>query len=349
MAYESNTMTNPMPSTILNNHPEQRFSSQRSNDPRSERQLAMTPQPQRLMQLHRPLAQTDKSDQVSEMPQPGDVLGKYQLIEVLGQGGSCRVYRGKHTRLPIHVAVKVLNSELSCDPSVLLQLREEAALLAGLNHPNIVRLWDFDDEGKHPYIVTELVDGRTLAELIEQSGPLMPDWAVYIMAQVVDGLAAAHQLGIVHRDIKPGNILLTKDGKAKLVDLGLALVGRATAGSDRPDLTPTRSHVMGTAAYIAPEQARSPDTCDHRADMYSLGATFFHALTGRLPFEGRSRMDVIIKHVQEPLVPPHRYNPNIPAVLSGLIERLMAKNPAERFASYDELAHVLRLLAECQE
>jgi serine/threonine protein kinase len=308
-----------------------------------------------MMELHRPTTEASAATATAataaddDMPRPGDVLGKYQLLDVLGQGGSCRVYRGKHTRLPIQVAVKVLNSELASDQTLLAQLRDEAALLAGLNHPNIVRLWDFDDEGKHPYIVTELVDGRTLAELIEQSGPLMPDWAVYIMAQVVEGLAAAHQLGIVHRDIKPGNILLTKDGKAKLVDLGLALVQRAKAGPARPELTPTRSHIMGTAAYIAPEQARNPDLCDHRADMYSLGATFYHALTGRMPFEGRSRMDVIIKHLQEPLVPPRRHNPSIPAVLSGLIERLMAKNPAERFATYDELAHVLRLLAECND
>lgn len=277
------------------------------------------------------------------MPVVGDMIGKYRLLEVLGEGGSCRVYRGQHTRLPLMVAVKVLLMSCADDPFTLSQLREEAAMLAQLNHPNVIRLWDFDDEAEHPYIITELVEGQTLLQLVESCGPISSEWAVYLMSQVADGLLAAHQLGVVHRDIKPGNILVTQSGLAKIVDLGLAIVNRPQLAGQ--SMTPTSLSVTGTAGYLAPEQARDASICDYRSDMYSLGATFYHALTGRLPFEGKSRMSVILKHIQEPLVPACELNPAIAPQVSAVICRLMAKDPNNRYLSYDELSDHLREVA----
>jgi serine/threonine protein kinase len=276
------------------------------------------------------------------LPALGDCLGKYRLLSIIGRGATGVVYRGEHLKLPLQVAVKVLCLEED-EESLLAQLGAEARLLAGLNHPNIVRLWDFDDEGKHPYLVTELVEGRTLEQLMAQSGPLLQDWALHLMSQVIAALRAAYEVGIVHRDVKPANILLTKQGQVKLADLGLALLTRSTSAEDLENFN---AHLTGTAAYMSPEQACAPGSVDHRADIYSLGATFYHAMTGKLPFDGRSRMEVVFKHIKELPVPPDVRNRNISPEASALILRMMAKDVDDRFASYEQLAaEVDRLLA----
>jgi serine/threonine protein kinase len=270
------------------------------------------------------------------MPRVGDTLGKYRLTGVLGEGSTCRVYRGEHVRLPLVVAVKVFGAAEWLDPAVMHQLRQEAALLCGLNHPNIIRLWDFDDEGPHPYLVTELVDGRPLSRTMAEAGPLIPDWALHLAGQVVDGLEAALELGIIHRDVKPSNVLLTRDGRAKLADLGLAVTVDPAGAAPRAGPRAPRP-ITGTAGYVAPEQARDARPVDHRADIYSLGATLYHCVCGRLPFTGRSAMEVILKHIQEPPLPPINVVPNVPPRLSDLILRMMSKAPADRFASYADL------------
>lgn len=284
----------------------------------------------------------------SEFPRVGEVLGKYRLTAVLGQGSSARVFRGEHLRLPLAVAVKVLTPENATSPDVLERLGREAAVLAGLNHPNIVRLWDFDDAGPFPFIATEFVEGRTLADAIARCGRLTPDWAAHLAGEAVAGLAAAHQTGIIHRDVKPANVLIAKDGRVKLADLGLALVRRTAApdtiAADRR--TPTTTGLSGTPAYMAPEQARDPEGIDHRADMYALGATLYHALTGRPPFTGRSPAEVILRHVTERPVPPRSIHPAIPEAMSALVLRLLAKSPADRPVTYAELADALRSLAD---
>lgn len=283
-------------------------------------------------------------DAAVPMPRVGETLGKYRLTGVLGEGSTCRVYRGEHIRLPLVVAVKVFGRAGWQDKAVLHQLRQEATLLCGLNHPNIIRMWDFDDEGLHPYLVTELVDGRTLGRLIADSGPLVPDWAVHLALQVVDGLEAALALGVVHRDVKPSNILLTRDGRVKLADLGLAAtVGAALLARGE---VPAHEGITGTAAYIAPEQARNNGLVDHRADIYSLGATLYHCVCGRLPFSGRSPMEVILKHIQQVPVPPRAVVPHVPQRLSDLILRMMAKAPADRFATYSELGEEMRSILD---
>jgi serine/threonine protein kinase len=267
----------------------------------------------------------------------GTLLGKYLLVEQIGRGASCVVFRGLHRGLNLPVAVKVLPYESDCeDPAVREQFRAEARLQARLDHPNIVRVLDFEDEVALPYLVLEYVQGWTLAELIAKQGRVAPEPALRKMLQIGEGLAALHQLGVVHRDVKPGNILLPADGRgAKLADLGLALVigqARAAGVSDTP-----KGVVVGTAAYIAPEQALCMALIDHRADVYSLGATLYHALTGRLPFPGRSRLEVLFKHTQEALVPPDRLVPELGSAVSDLIGRMMAKDPGGRHQTYPEL------------
>jgi len=225
----------------------------------------------------------------------GATLGKCVLLEKIGQGSTGTVYRALHKTLNIPVAVKVLHFDDSDNDRQLYdRFQTEARLLAQLNHPNIVRVWDFEDDAHAPYLVLEHVEGLSLEELIRQSGRLLLDRALPLMRQVTQSLAAAWKLGIVHRDVKPANILVARDGTAKLADLGLALLVENRAATD---LTVGNS-LAGTVAYMPPEQA-SGRQVDHRSDIYALGATFYHVVTGRFPFEGRSRLELLLKHAQE--------------------------------------------------
>ena len=284
-----------------------------------------------------------KTDPVSDLPSVGSKLGKYQLTAQLGRGGTSMVFKAVHLKLDITVAVKVMLREwLENDPEALVRLQTEARLLARLNHKHIIRLWDLEDETRTPYLIMEFAEGGSLAARLRQSGRVPQDQAVGIVLQVIDALNAANQLGVVHRDIKPDNILLTRDGEAKLADFGLAVAGQRVAQKSS-SLTPTQqpAHFAGTAGYLAPEQIRRPDAVDFRADMYSLGATLYHAVVGRLPFEG-PRMQVILKHLKEMPEPPHLVITEIEPALSDVILKMMAKEPRERYASYEELAAALR-------
>jgi len=268
----------------------------------------------------------------------GRVLGKCLLTELLGQGGCGLVFRALHQGLNIPVAVKVLQRQaLAGHAEVYQRLRTEARLLAQLNHPSIVRVLDFEDDPTWPYIVLEFVEGFSLAELILQSGALRLHRAVKIITQIAGGLAAARKLGIVHRDVKPANILLTKDGSAKLADLGLAMVVEGGLSAESLGLGRQRDDLAGTLAYMAPDQFSSSALVDHRADIYGLGATFYHAVTGQPPFSGGTPMEVMLKHVQESAVPPHHLVPELDPGASAVILRMMAKEPTQRHATYEEL------------
>jgi serine/threonine protein kinase len=274
------------------------------------------------------------------LPAVGSILGKYELLSLLGRGSTSVVYEGRHRKLQIPVAVKVLHHDvLANSPQLLGQLVSEAILLAKLNHPNIVRLWDLDDDGPAPYLVLEYVQGTTLAELIERKRPVPIPFAFAVIRQAVEGLADAHKLGIVHRDVKPGNLLIGRDGVVKVADLGLAMV----VGDLLSRRATCRSGVLpaGTAAYLAPEQARDPASVDFRADIYSLGATLYHAVTGRFPFDGGTSMQVILNHLQEPPVNPRQYVPDLSEEAADLIVRMLAKDPQCRVGSYDELRMAL--------
>jgi hypothetical protein len=262
----------------------------------------------------------------------GATLGKCLLTEVLGQGGGGTVYRALHQGLNIPVAVKVFphgpGGEL---PIAARQLRHEARLLAQLNHPNVVRILDFADDPQGTYLVMEFVEGLTLADLIRQGGRVEQRRALAVVRQVAEALAAAHRLGIVHRDVKPANVLLTREGTAKLADLGLALV--VGTEDDR--------QIVGTALYMAPEQSTGAVPLDHRADQYALGATWYHAVTGQPPFNGETPLAVLVQHASAPPVPPHQLLPHLHPAVSALILRLLAKAPADRFATYADLIAAL--------
>ncbi|MGL6075598.1 MAG: serine/threonine-protein kinase [Fimbriiglobus sp.] len=273
-------------------------------------------------------------------PKVGDVLGKCLITGVLGKGGHGVVYTALHQTLNIPVAVKLLFADgMIADDFIRKQLTHEARTLAKLNHPNVTRVLDFDD-GAVPYVVLEFVEGPSLAELIAQTGGLRPNRAIELLKHCILGLQAAAEHGIVHRDIKPGNILLTKTGIAKIADLGLAL-----SKSDSVTSVKKSSNPIGTCAYMAPEQAVTAHEVDFRADIYSLGATFYHVMTGRLPFTARSPREFLIKHAHEPVVPPHMIEDSgVDVGTSEVLVRMMAKNPHDRYETYAELLEAIEKL-----
>jgi eukaryotic-like serine/threonine-protein kinase len=272
--------------------------------------------------------------------QAGAVLGKCLLTGQIGKGGYGVVYSALHQTLGIPVAIKVLLSGSDVpDPEHVRQLRMEAQLLARLNHPNIIRVLDFDDTPL-PYVVMEHVEGPSLADLITTTGSIWCQRACGIFAQTVLGLKAAWDVGIVHRDIKPGNILLNKAGEAKIADLGLAM------SPFHSSLKSASNSPIGTCVYMAPEQARTAHDVDFRADIYSLGATFYHAVTGQLPFTARSAREMLMKHQFDVLTPANVRAPQlVDAETANLIGRMMAKEPSQRPASYDALHAELSDLA----
>jgi len=274
-------------------------------------------------------------------PKVGAMLGKCLLTELIGKGGTALVFRALHKTLNIQVAVKVLPP----DKAFHAILKNEARLLAKLDHPRIVRVLDFDDEGSRPYLILEYVEGLSLADLIAQSGRLRPDRAVGIAVQTAEALAAAQAFGLIHRDVKPANILLTRDGSTKLADLGLALARdkhfRQAGGLKSSDENVGTGTLAGTAAYMSPEQAADKGAIDHRADIYSLGATLYQALVGHSPFSGSRLMETLRRHRDEAPVPPKQLVPELPQALSDVVLRMLAKNPADRYGNYSDLTTAL--------
>lgn len=270
-------------------------------------------------------------------PEPGTVVGTYALQHKLGEGVSCHVFRGWDEALSRPVALKILNWANVYDRAAAMkQLRMEAAALARVKHPAVIRFIDFAFDPRWPYLVTEFFEGRPLGELLRAGGALPPEWALFLTSQMADALGAVWRAGLVHRDIKPDNILVGPNGNAKLIDFGLAKADAIEAGRER-----TGPEMAGTAAYLAPEQAKDASSVDLRADIYSLGVTLYEALTGRLPFEGRNRVQVIFQHLNTPPVPPAERAPGVPPLLSDLCLWMLAKSPADRPQNYDELRQAL--------
>ena len=266
-------------------------------------------------------------------PEIGSIVGPYTIQERLGEGISCHVYRGWDETRSCPVALKILNWENVYDrPAAMRQLRTEAAALARVKHPQVVRFIDFGFDPRWPYLVTEFFEGRTLGDLLRSGGALPPAWALYLTSQMVDGLGAVWKAGLVHRDIKPDNIMIGPNGTSKLIDFGLA-----KADVIRANQVPTGPEMAGTAGYLAPEQARDASSVDHRADVYSLGVTLYEALTGRMPFEGRNRMQVIFQHLNAAPMPPSQRVPGIPPLASDLCLWMLAKAPGDRPQNYEEL------------
>jgi eukaryotic-like serine/threonine-protein kinase len=266
---------------------------------------------------------------------------RYRVIGLLGTGGMARVYRARDELLGREVALKVLSERLSSDRSFVERFRREAQNAAGLNHPNIVALYDYGDEDNRYFIVMELIEGRSLSEVLDEDGALMPERAAEIARDTANGLGRAHEAGIVHRDIKPHNIMITNNGQTKVTDFGIA---RALGGDAEATMTQT-GMVIGTAAYLSPEQAQG-NPVDARSDVYSLGCVLHEALTGDAPFSGDTPLSIAYKHVRETPERASAVNSDVPEALDAIVMKAMSKNPDNRYANANEMADDLdRFLA----
>jgi len=272
----------------------------------------------------------------------GDIVGKCEIIDLLGRGGMGAVYRCKHRTLQIEVALKIMSFSAATEEErngLVQRFFREAHAAARIRHENVVSVLDVDStsEGLH-YMLMEIVDGSSVKKLVE-SGPLDPREAARLTRDTAKALSAAHALGIVHRDVKPENILLTKDRRVKISDFGIASVGQDTGSEEGPKLTQT-GQVVGTPHYMSPEQVNG-DAVDGRADIYSLGATLYHLLTGSFPFRGTSAFQVCMKHVMEALERPKTRHPGVPDALDELVVSMMAKKPGDRPQTAEAVADAL--------
>ncbi|GAA3078879.1 serine/threonine-protein kinase [Kribbella aluminosa] len=275
------------------------------------------------------------------------VGGRYEEGEPLGRGGMAEVRRGLDNRLGRSVAIKRLRVDLASDATFQARFRREAQSAASLNHPTIVSVYDTGEEPDPngsgvtiPYIVMELVTGKTLRDLIREGRKIMPERALEITSGVLEALDYSHRAGIVHRDIKPGNVMLTPQGQVKVMDFGIA---RAVADTSST-MTQTAA-VIGTAQYLSPEQARG-ETVDARSDLYSTGCLLYELLTGRPPFVGESPVSVAYQHVREQPLPPSSFDPDIPPEVDAVVLKALAKNREERYQSASEMrADIHRVLA----
>ncbi|MCU0723543.1 MAG: serine/threonine protein kinase, partial [Planctomycetes bacterium] len=265
-------------------------------------------------------------------------VGGYQLIKLIGKGGMGSVYRARQVSLDRIVALKVLNRQLHDNVAYRERFLREARAVGGLNHPHIVRAIDAGEDGGNLYFAMELVDGRNVTAHLQEGGPFREARAAAVGRQVALALAHAWRHGIVHRDIKPENILIDRDGVAKLTDLGLA----KSTGEERR--ITQAGMAMGTPYYISPEQIRLAETLDVRADLYALGATMFHMVTGRPPYLADSSAAVVSMHVSAPVPDPRQYAPGLSPALCAVLMKLMAKDAKDRFQTPEELVAALDAL-----
>jgi serine/threonine-protein kinase len=265
------------------------------------------------------------------------LLARYKLNARVGVGGMATVYDGEDLLLGRRVAVKVPLPSFASDPAFVTRFENEARAAAALAHPNLVGVYDVGEDGETRFIVMEFVDGETLKDLIRREGPLQPEDLVQVGTQVADALDAAHRRGLVHRDVKPQNILLTPEGRVKLADFGIALA----LGADSATRTGT---VLGSVHYLAPEVARG-ESATPLSDIYGLGVVLYEMCTAQLPYAGDSPLAIALQHVESEPPRPSAWNPRVPPALEAIVLKAMAKAPGERYQTAAELAAALRAFA----
>jgi len=269
-------------------------------------------------------------------------IGNYDLLDRLGAGGMGTVFKARHRRMKRIVALKVLSAEISRDPLFVKRFQREVETIACLGHPNIVMAYDADEAEAGHFLVMEFVNGRDLAACVERDGPFTVARAVSCIEQAARGLAYAHAQEIVHRDIKPHNLLLDEHGVVKVTDLGLArLSHEAENAAPAAAAVTTAGGVLGTVDYMPPEQAIDSTTIDHRADIYSLGCTLFYLLTGRAPYQGATIVAILLKHRDAPIPRLTELRPDVPPRLDALLQRMLAKEPTLRVQTMTEVADEL--------
>ncbi|HEY8691202.1 MAG TPA: protein kinase, partial [Chloroflexota bacterium] len=254
--------------------------------------------------------------------------GRYRLLAPLGEGGMARVYRARDLRLNREVAVKILHDDLTRDPGFLSRFEREAQVVAGLAHPNIVPVYDVGGEDGVPYIIMEYIKGRTLKETLDAGGPMSADRAVAIMLPILDALGYAHRQGLIHRDVKPHNILLTTDGTPRLADFGIAhLVDGSTTRT---------AAILGSAQYLSPEQSRGEEATE-RSDIYACGIVMYEMLAGRPPFDGSNALAVANQHLN--VAPPALTSvaADVAPALERAVGRALEKDPVARYADTAEM------------
>ena len=270
----------------------------------------------------------------------GFFIGKYKLLGHIGTGGMSSVYKAQHVRMGDMRAIKVLPKSRVADATYLARFQLEAKAIASLNHPNIVLAYDIDNEGDVHYIVMEFVRGDDLQKYVKENGPLEFSNAAEIIAQAARGLQHAHERGVVHRDIKPANVLVDETGTVKLLDMGLARM----AADDEESLTVANNeNVLGTADYLAPEQALNSHEVDHRADIYGLGCTMYFLLTGSPPYADGTLAQRIAKHQSKTEQPPpvKKFRPDFPGELDGVLLKMIQKDPKYRYQKASDVAEAL--------
>lgn len=260
----------------------------------------------------------------------GQILAqRYELVEKIAEGGMARVYRGRDNLLKRTVAVKVLKDQMTGDAAFVRRFEREAQSAAALSHPHIVNIYDVGEQDGTYFMVMEYVEGKNLKQHIRDKGPLPAGEAIRITRQIAEALQQAHAAGVIHRDIKPQNILFSSDGKIKVTDFGIAIAadGTVTVGGDE---------IIGSVQYISPEQARG-ELAGKQSDLYSLGIVLYEMVTGKVPFSGESPVAVAMKHIQEQIVPPRRLNEKIPESLEQIILKAVQKDSAARYNSAEQL------------
>jgi serine/threonine-protein kinase len=269
--------------------------------------------------------------------------GRYTVGEMIGTGGMADVYLGYDQRLSREVAIKILRSDLARDPSFLARFRKEALAAAGLNHPGIVAVYDSGEEGDNSYIVMELVNGQTLRDVLKSGQAISIDDSLRIVVGILDAIAYSHENGIIHRDIKPGNVMITDSGDIKVMDFGIA------RAMDDVGATMTSTwNVVGTAQYLSPEQATG-EVADGRSDIYSVGCLLYELITGRPPFTGDTPVAIAYQHVSGELIPASEIVEDLDPGIDTILEVSLAKSPSDRYPSADEMLRDLRLVMSGDE